>query len=131
MQRAGPQTEFFVVVNAANPMTEIDRDGLSKIFLKRSTMWSSGKAIQPVDLPIDAASRGAFSKAVLHKSVTAVRAYWQQQIFSGRDVPPAEKPSESDVLDVVKSDVNAIGYVSSSVILPPGVKRITVLGIDG
>ena len=122
--------EFIVVVNATNPMTDIDRDKLSKIFLKRATTWPSGKVIQPVDLPIEDESRGAFSRLVLHKSITAVRAYWQQQIFSGRDVPPAEKATDSEVLGAIKLDPTAIGYVSPSATLPAGVRRITVSGID-
>lgn len=123
------RVEFVVVVNDSNPMLEIDRDGLSRIFLKRSTSWPSGRSIQPVDLPIEDGSRNAFSRVVLHKSINAVRAYWQQQIFSGRDVPPAEK-SEADLLSAIKSDGGAIGYVSPTTRLPIGVKRITVSGID-
>ncbi len=122
--------EFVVIVNESNPMTDIGRDDLSKIFLKRSTSWPSGKTIVPVDLPIEDASRDAFSRAVLHKTINAVRAYWQQQIFSGRDVPPVEKSSEAEVLTAVKSEADAIGYVSAASILPPGVKRLTVLGIE-
>ena len=122
--------EFVVIVNESNPITEIDRDDLSKIFLKRSTNWPSGKTIIPMDLPIDDTSRGAFSHAVLHKSINAVRAYWQQQIFSGREVPPAEKSSEAEVLSAVKSEADAIGYTSPAATLPSGVKRVTVRGID-
>lgn len=123
------RVEFVVVVNEANPIAEIDRETLSKIFLKRSTTWSSGKAIQPLDLLIGDASRAAFSRTVLRKSINAVRAYWQQQIFSGREVPPAEK-SEADVLAGIKADPLTIGYISVSSPLPAGVKRLIVTGID-
>jgi len=47
--------------------------------------------------------RVAFSKSVHGKSVGAVRAFWQQQIFSGRDVPPPEPFEPEDrFLDFVE-----------------------------
>src|SRR5881394_3532677 len=72
---------FVVVVNADNPIDDIGRDALSDLFLKRSLKWATGKMANPVDLPAGASTRGAFSRAVLHKPVSAVRTYWQQQIF--------------------------------------------------
>jgi hypothetical protein len=63
---------------------------------------------------------------VLSKSVSSIKAYWQQQIFSGRDVPPPEKQSEAEVLEFVRSNATAIGYVSPVAVLPRGVRVLTV-----
>jgi hypothetical protein len=43
-----------------------------------------------------------------------VRAYWQQRIFSGRDVPPPELDSDQQVVDYVMKYPGAIGYVSGA-----------------
>lgn len=119
---------FVVVVNAANSITTIERDELSNIFLKRRVTWPGGDPADPIDLAVTEPSRIDFSKAVHKKPVGAVRAFWQQQIFSGRDVPPAEKASEDEVVSYVKEHVAAVGYVSATVDLPLGVKALDVRG---
>ena len=45
-------------------------------------------------------------------SVAAVKLYWQQAVFSGRDVPPPELDSEQEVVRFVLRNPGAIGYVS-------------------
>ena len=116
---------FVVVVNTGNPITAIDREALSRVFLKRVATWPDGSAAEPVDLPSAEPSRIAFSKSVHKKPVGAVRAFWQQQIFSGRDLPPPEKTSDADVISFVKANAGAIGYVSDAAITA-GVKVIVV-----
>jgi hypothetical protein len=61
------------------------------------------------------------------KSVTAIKTYWQQQVFSGRDVPPVERPGDAEVVAYVRENVNAIGYVSAGAPLARGVKAVTIV----
>jgi len=68
----------------------------------------------------------AHSQGVLHRDVGAVRSFWQRQIFSGNAVPPAEKPSEDEVLAFVRANPGGVGYVAESTPLPAGVKTITL-----
>lgn len=122
---AGAQ-EFTVIVNAANPLASMQRDDVAKLFLKKTVSWQSGQAASPVELPAAAKAREAFARTVLNKSIPQVKSYWQQQIFSGRDVPPPEKQSENDVVAFVRSNPGAIGYVSKGVDIGRGVKALTV-----
>ena len=84
--------EFTVIVNASNPVSSLPRDEVAKLFLKKTVSWGSGKMVTPVELPPAAKAREAFVRVVLNKSPAQVKSYWQQQIFSGRDVPPPVKP---------------------------------------
>ena len=119
---------FVVVVSASNPVSSITRDQASKLFLKKTPTWDNGRGeVVPVDQPEGSAVREAFTKAVLRKSVSAVKSYWQQQIFSGRGVPPTEKASDSEVINYVRSNPNAIGYVSPSAVSGGGVKVVNVV----
>ncbi len=102
---------YKVIVNPSNPVSSMSREDVSRIFLKKTTKFSDGRGTSPVDLPVNSPTRESFSKDVLGKSSSAVEAYWQQMIFSGRDIPPAQK-SESGALEFVRSNGNAIGYVS-------------------
>ena len=51
---------------------------------------------------------------MLRRPLAAVRAYWQQRIFSGRDVPPPELDTDQQVIDYVMRYAGAIGYVSGT-----------------
>lgn len=104
--------EFRVIVNPENQMRAVSRAFLSGAFLKGVTRWEGGAVIRPVDQRADAAVRNNFSQHVLNRSMTAVRSYWQQRIFSGRDVPPPELDSDEAVVAYVASRPGAIGYVS-------------------
>jgi hypothetical protein len=46
--------------------------------------------------------------------VTAIRSYWQQRIFSGRDVPPPELDLDEAVVSYVLAHRRGVGYVSAT-----------------
>lgn len=105
---------FQVVVNPSNPAASVPAAQLSRMFLKKLPKWDHGAAVVPVDQPAETPVRAEFSKGVHGKPVAAVVAYWQQQIFAGRDVPPAEKAGDEAVLAFVRANPGAVGYVSPS-----------------
>ena len=105
--------EFKVIVNAANPISEISASALSKIFLKETPGFPGGGNATPVDQGKSSPVRAAFSKRVVGRPVGAIETYWQQQIFSGKEIPPAAKSSDDDIIAFVKSTPGAIGYVSA------------------
>ena len=110
---------YVVVVNAAGPAS-LSKSDVSNAFLKK------GGALVAVDQAKSAKVRDAFSKDVLGRPASAVATYWQQQIFAGKDVPPAEKGSDADVLAFVRGNPKAIGYVVAGTDLGAGVKAVTV-----
>ena len=57
--------------------------------------------------------RDAFSESVHGKSASAIKAFWQRQIFSGRGTPPAEKDSSEAVLAFVAGEPAAVGYIDA------------------
>jgi ABC-type phosphate transport system substrate-binding protein len=124
--RHGAGSEFAVVVHASNPATTMPREQLARLFLRKMKRWPTGAPAEPVDLAPGAPTRAAFTEHVLGKSVGTVRAYWQQRIFSGSEVPPPEKAAESEVLEFVRTHPAAVAYVSASVPLPPGVRALVV-----
>ncbi len=103
---------YAVIVNPSNPADVVDRAFLADAFLKKNTSWPGGETIHPVDLAPSSPVRREFSEEVLHRSVAEVKAYWQQRIFSGRDVPPPELDTDDDVVQYVLKHDGAVGYVS-------------------
>jgi ABC-type phosphate transport system substrate-binding protein len=106
-------SSYKVIVNKDNPVSELTKDKVSKLFLKKAKKWDNGNKVQPVDLFSGSTVRKSFSKGIYGKTVAAIKAYWQKQIFSGKGIPPAEKNRDREVIAYVKSKPGAIGYVSA------------------
>jgi hypothetical protein len=116
---------FRVIAHPSRPERVVDRSFLADAFLKKVTRWANGELIRPVDLRPQAVARERFTARVLKRSVGAVRSYWQQRIFSGRDLPPPELDSDDAVLAFVAKSPGAVGYVSGSVKLH-GVSELAI-----
>ncbi len=121
-----PQGERFqIIVNSANPVSVLTRDDIARLFLKERKSWDGGLAVEPIDQPARSAVREAFSRAALGRPPRAVITHWQQQIFSGRDVPPRELESDDAVVEYVRTHAGAVGYVSPGG-APSGVKTVEI-----
>jgi len=116
---------FRVVVHVNNPLGSGERAFLADAFLKKVTRWQDGETIRPVDLRPSASARHSFTERVLKRTVGAVRSYWQQRIFSGRDVPPPELETDDEIMVFVAKNPGAVGYVSGAAKLK-GVKELSV-----
>ncbi len=103
---------FKVLVNLSNPVEQLSREHLSKIFLKQIDRWEAGLRVAPVNQPVDSRVRDVFSRYVHHRSGSRINAFWQQQIYSGGGVPPPERTGDPEVLEFVRSHRGGIGYVS-------------------
>ncbi len=117
---------YVVVVNQANPVHRMSRTDLSKLFLKRTPTWPGGAVAVPFDLSGASPTRKAFTQGVHGKPLWVVVAFWQQEIASGRTQPPAVCATEEAALQAVSGDPGAVGYVSESLTLSPGVRTLTV-----
>jgi hypothetical protein len=109
---ANEAPELRVIVHPSNPLRSAEPSLVADLFLKKVTRWGNGESARPLDQRPESAVRRAFSRKVLKRTVAAVRSYWQQRIFSGRDVPPPELDSDEAVVDYVSRNPGAVGYVS-------------------
>ena len=78
-----------------------------------------------MDLERTSSVRRAFSLEVHAKDPDAIVAYWQTMVFSGRDTPPPIKTSDASVVEFVRANPGAIGYVSETADVA-GVKVVPV-----
>ena len=121
-----PAEGFVLIVNRENQVASVNRDFVADVFLKRISRWDDGALALPTDQAAGSAVRRAFSATILNRSVGAVRSYWQQRIFSGRDTPPPEVDSDAAVVQFVARYRGAIGYVSLAAKLGDDSKAIAV-----
>ncbi len=120
------QATFQVIIHADNPTVEMEAARISRIFRKKVKRWDHDVRILPVDLYLKSPVRKAFTGSVHGKSVTAIHSLWTRMIFAGTDIPPDEKASEEEVVDFVRVNPGAIGYVAGDVELPSGVKELKI-----
>jgi ABC-type phosphate transport system substrate-binding protein len=116
---------FRVIVHPSNPLEAAERSFVADAFLKKVTRWNDSEPIRAVDLRPENPARRRFSEEVLKRSVGAVRSFWQQRIFSGRDVPPPELESDESVVAFVAKYPGAIGYVAGATKLT-GVRALVI-----
>ena len=116
---------YVVICNPKSSLTAVNRTFLQDAFLKRVTVWPTGEATRPVDLPPGSPIRRRFTEDVLKRTVDAVRNFWQQRIFAGRDLPPPELSDQDEVIRFVLRVPGAVGYVSADAALN-GAKVLTI-----
>jgi ABC-type phosphate transport system substrate-binding protein len=102
--------QFKIIVNPNNASDSVSRDFLRNVFLKKETEWH-GKTVRPIDLSAKQGVRAHFTKDVIRKSPAQLRAYWAQQVFSGKGVPPPEVDSPARVVEFVLANPGAVGYL--------------------
>lgn len=126
-QQPGNQPkEFKVIVNAENPVGILTPDDVSRLFLRKTATWYDGKAVLPVDQNQHAPARAAFVREIHQKNEQALDAFWRQQVFTGKAVPPLVLGSDAEVIDFVRRNPTAVGYVSAGAELGPEVKVVII-----
>jgi len=105
--------DLLVVVNPANPVRALSQLEVASLYTGRSRNFPSGEFALVFDLARDSSLRERFCQRVVGMSLGQVNAYWSRLIFAGQEMPPPSLPSEQAVIDIVRRNPGAIGYVSS------------------
>jgi hypothetical protein len=106
---------FKIIVRSDNAITTVDRGFLRDVYLKKTIEWHDGSTIRPVDLAQSFPARERFTQDVLKKTSSQLKNYWNQQIFSGKNVPPPEASSAADMISYVLETPGAVGYLPAGV----------------
>lgn len=102
---------YKVIVNPENPVTAIERQFLRDAYLRKASAWNGGTVLRPIDLASRFPVRERFVQEVLRKSPSQLKSYWNQQIFSGKGVPPPEADTTANVVTYVLANPGAVGYL--------------------
>jgi ABC-type phosphate transport system substrate-binding protein len=118
------EERFKIIVHPDNPSDSVSRDFVRDAFLKKQTEWH-GHTLRPIDLTSKHVVRELFTKEVIRKSPSQLRTYWNQQVFSGKGVPPPEVESAADVVEYVLANPGAVGYLPADA--DPGKAKVIPL----
>ena len=111
---AGSWADIKVIVHTSVSDNSITADHLSAIFLGKNKALPSGAKITPVDQAETSDNRNAFYSNVVQKDRAQMKAYWSRLIFTGKGTPPKAVYGDDEVIGLVKSNPDFIGYVSGS-----------------
>lgn len=106
--------ETIIIVNPANPVSEISAKELKAIYKMKKSNWDSGEAILAVNLAPGNAVREEFSNKYLGKNTKKMEEYYLKRALSGKGQPPKSFATEKEIISFVASNTGAIGYVSAA-----------------
>ena len=118
--------DIAVIVNAANPVKQMSSQQVSDLYLGRTRNFPGGEYALVFDLPRDDTLREKFFSSLVGMSPQQVNAYWSRLMFTGQVLPPQAMPNDRAVLDIVRRNPGAVGYVKNDG-LDTSVRAVLVL----
>jgi len=116
--------EYVVIVHPDVPVDRLSAAELGRLFQRRTTQWSDGSPVLPVEeLGV---VRGRFYRDTMRMSVAEVGNYWVRQAMTTGVQPPRLLGSADLVIAYVATTPGAVAFVEASAHLGTRVKRIAV-----
>lgn len=106
--------EIVVVVNPDNPTDHLSKRQIIDLYMGRNLYFPNGELALRLDLAPDSEIRAEFYQSTVKKSVAQVNAYWAKLLFSGRTTPPMIMKNSKQLIETIKNNRNALGYLDSN-----------------
>tara|TARA_R110001592_G_scaffold165658_1_gene400143 strand:+ start:43 stop:471 length:429 start_codon:yes stop_codon:yes gene_type:complete len=103
--------EVIVVANKDNQMRMLTKKQVIDIYMGRTSLFPNGEAALPLDQNSNSLIRKIFYQNLVNKTVNEINAYWARLLFSGRATPPRMVETASSVIDIIKNNKSALGYI--------------------
>jgi hypothetical protein len=102
----------YVVVSAQSPIRAVSQKDVLALFTGRSRTVPDGTAVTPVDQQRDGVTRATFYQALTGMDIARINSYWARLHFTGQVQPPQALGDDASVLQRLRSDATAMGYVT-------------------
>jgi len=109
---APAHADFYLVVQAANPQRSLTQKEAVDLYMGHSRAFANGDFALVFDLPRDNPRRAAFYETLTGMSQAQVNSYWSRLMFSGQSMPPQALPDEAAMVEIIKRNPSAIGWLS-------------------
>jgi len=110
------QEPLAVVVHKNNPVEELSRSELIDLFMGKYVAFPNDVKAMPVELNGDHKIKVEFYQNLVGMTLSRVNAYWSRLHFTGRKRAAVFKLSESDIINFIMANEQAIGYMPQSLI---------------
>lgn len=112
------QAEVAVIVNSSVAVADITADVAADIFLSKVNSLPDGTKMVPLDQEDGQKAREEFYSKVVKKDAAQLNAYWSRLIFTGKGEPPKKVADNAEVVALVSTNPNIIGYVDAASVTP-------------
>lgn len=119
--------DLAVVAHPETRVASLDRAQLINIYMGRYRELPGGEAALPVDL---IALRDRFYRVLVNKDPAEINSYWARLVFSGQVSPPLQLESVGEVLEYVRRNPGALGFVDQTDV-PADLKIVSILAEPG
>lgn len=119
--------DIAIVVHADNPVQRMTSRQIAELYLGRSRSFETGQFAVVVDQTGEDTLRARFFKEITGMTLGQVNAFWSRLKFTGQVQPPQSLAGDAAVLDFVRRNTAAIGYVGSVDSIDPKLKTVMVL----
>lgn len=109
------QSAVVVIVHPSNS-SSLDVAAINRIFTGKEKSFSNGNKAIPISQVSTAPATDEFNEKVLSKTAAQLKAYWSKLVFTGKGTPPKEMSDDQEVLKLVASNPDTIGYISASAV---------------
>jgi ABC-type phosphate transport system substrate-binding protein len=107
------EPDLTVIANSNNEMGALTRKQIADIYMGRITSLPNGSIPLPLDYQGDSAVRSRFYQFITGKNMAQINAYWARLSFTGQANPPRRLADKAAILQVVKKNQGALGYVDT------------------
>lgn len=108
---ASAHAQIIIIANSSVKASDVSKNDLVDVFTGASTSLK-GSRVSPVLLN-ESVHHELFLRQYIAKSDGPFRAGWKSLVFSGQASMPKSLPNDAAVVDFVKSNQGAIGYIDS------------------
>jgi ABC-type phosphate transport system substrate-binding protein len=108
---AKAEAQIIVIANSNVKVSEVSKSDLADVFTGASVSLK-GSRVTPV-LMMECVHHELFLRAYISKSDGPFRSGWKSLVFAGQATMPKSLPNDAAVVEFVKSNQGAIGYIDN------------------
>ena len=108
------RADIAVIVHRENPVHTLTARQVSDFYLGRARNIESSELLNIYEQPVDSTLREKFFHGLNGMNLKQLNAYWARLRFSGEVLPPISLPDSLAMLNTVRRDRNAMGYVDAA-----------------
>jgi len=101
----------FVVVSAQSQVRALTQKDVLALYTGRSRVLPGGEVATPIDQLRDSTARADFYQMLTGMDIARINSYWARLHFTGQVQPPPPVGDDAAVIQRLRADPNAIGYV--------------------
>ena len=105
------RADVVAIVGAHSVFPVLSQTQIADVFLGKLTRLPGGTLAVPLDQVEGSLLRDEFYQRVTGKTPAQLKAFWSKVIFTGRGRPPRSVADSGAVLQFVRANPSAIGYV--------------------